>query len=323
MSAAVERRPVIGLGDLLRAAVTLDASPDECIQIAKLLDVLPVARPGSPQVARPHPSKQLLTKLAKTPVGNGVGEAERAQTQALEQHFDATSAGDFELVGPTASTRIDVRAHRNFEPIETVSSRAAKAPHHETLFAKLSARNILAASLSIFEELGPIDAARLIDDVASCRGIKRIPREFSATLRRGAVVLVDRSDALEPFSRDVVEVLAAIAAVVGRDRLTRFSFDGTPTQFSRWDDGEPWRFSLPAGTPVLLISDLGLRQPSAECAWDAFTKRVARAGCLLIALVPYPSARLPERLARRLRVVTWDRNTTVAVARRAAQRVGT
>jgi hypothetical protein len=50
---------------------------------------------------------------------------------------------------------------------------------------------------------------------------------------------------------------------------------------------------------------------------------VARAGCLLIALVPYPPARLPERLTRRMRIITWDRNTTVAVARQAAQRIGT
>lgn len=321
MNAASEKRPLVGLGDLIRAAVQLDASPEECVRIAALLDL------RHPSIPRPPPSRR-DRKIAFTEAQATRRQETRNSPAPTEaQTADgATSAGTmsaelFDLAGPTKSNISGLTLPGGIDSIDLAPS-AMKPPRYEPLLSPSSARNILSATLSIEDEQGPIDAARLIDAVASCRAVARLVREPSPTLRRGALVLIDRSEHMDPYHRDIVEVLRSIEQVLGRDGVTRFTFDGAPTELARWDDGEPCAFSAPAGTPVLLLSDLGMRRSSSEDDWYAFATRAARAGCLLIALVPYPPSRLPARLARRMRVVMWDRRTTVAEARHAARKMG-
>jgi hypothetical protein len=322
VSSGIEKRPIVGLGDLIRAAVCLDASTEECARIAALLD-LPRAEPAAapPPSGRPRVTAPPLEQRSLSLPVDPVPQERRREAQELGKRFDTASAGSFELLGPTKSASPGPLVLEGLPPLGPSTVGVATEPH-EPLFAPASTRNILAATLSIEEENGPIDAARLVDDVASCRTVTRLPREPSPTLRRGAFALIDRGETMEPFYRDVAEVLRSIEQVLGSDRLTRFTFDGTPKELSRWADGEPWTFAPPAGTPVVLISDLGLRRPSAEDEWLDFTRRAREIGCPLTALVPYPPARWPEQLAQRMRAVTWDRTTTVAAAWRAARRMG-
>jgi hypothetical protein len=319
VSADFDKRPLIGLGDLIRAAVALDASPEECVKIAALLD-LPRDAPLPAQKRRPPPEPTKPPELPpKEPPVASPDPGRRAQEQELGARFDQASTGAFKLVGPTRAAGPVQVALEGASPLEpAIAAGGAAALPYEPLFARASARNILTATLSVEEESGSVDAGRLVAEVASQRAVTRLPRRRSATLRRGAYVLIDRSDTMEPFHRDVTELLRSLERLLG-DRLSRFTFDGAPLKLFRWDDGEPWTLSAPAGTPLLIISDLGLRRPHTEEAWLAFTDRALRMGCLLFALVPYPPSRWPRRIAQRMRVVTWDRATTVADAWRAAR----
>ncbi|HEY0698401.1 MAG TPA: hypothetical protein VGD43_11400, partial [Micromonospora sp.] len=72
----------------------------------------------------------------------------------------------------------------------------------------------------------------------------------------------------------------------------------------------------PSGTPVLLLSDLGVNgrwwDTSAEpWEWRAFARLAARHGCPVVALAPCPPSRRPRWLDALFPVVTWDRTATV------------
>ena len=103
-------------------------------------------------------------------------------------------------------------------------------------------------------------------------------------------------------------------------------FSGSPEQGAGAGSRVEWSAYEPPvrPRPILVVSDLGVGVPplgddaAPADEWLRFAARVRRAGCPLLTLSPYPAGRVPRRLARRLRVVLWDRTTTAAVARRAA-----
>jgi hypothetical protein len=325
VSAAIEKRPLVGLGDLLRAAITLNASPSDCRRIAALLDVAGTAPPLPPPSRRVRVTAPPPAPRPQTPASDPAAlpaKAPQALARDLAQRFEAASGGAFTLLEPETVEPPEWAVPDGVPPASPALEGARPAPLHEPLFVPTQTRNILAAVLAVEEANGPIDAARLVEEVASCRAITRLPRARSVTLRRGAVVLLDRGDSMEPFQRDVIEVIAAIERLIGRDGLIRATFEGTPSKLSRWADGEPWTFSAPPGTPVLLVTDLGLRRPWEEREWVSFVEVTQRASCPVIAIAPYPSDRWPELLAQHLRAVVWDRTTTVGQASREARRSG-
>jgi hypothetical protein len=68
---------------------------------------------------------------------------------------------------------------------------------------------------------------------------------------------------------------------------------------------------------VLVVSNFGIGGPvlhaqrSRPHEWVKFAQLLAEAGCPVAGLVPYPSLRWPDDVAARIRLLTWDRGTTV------------
>jgi hypothetical protein len=212
------------------------------------------------------------------------------------------------------------------EPLPEAGS-SVVAPTFEPLLVAQWARGILAASVATLSEAGPLDVERLVRGIARGTAWRRIPRRPWPTLARGALVLVDRSDALLPFAADQEQVVEQIRAVVGRDGVQVLDFEGNPawgagtgSQDEWQEDFERWR--PPVGTPVLALSDLGIGsgygiRPVHPAAWRAFADLLRRAGCPLVAFVPYASKRWPADLGRALHVLPWDRGTSARTVRRA------
>jgi hypothetical protein len=182
--------------------------------------------------------------------------------------------------------------------------------------------------LSTSAEEGDVDDERLLASVARCEPATTLPRGRLSTLRRGAQVMVDTSEAMAPFRRDLGELLDRIGTVMGEGRAQILHFEGDPLQI-RPDKAarkrEPSRFWVgyappSPGTPVLLLSDLGLRRPQRVQRWIEFARTVRRASCPLIALCPYPKSRFTAPLIDLVTIVHWDRATTVAAARRIVRR---
>ena len=78
----------------------------------------------------------------------------------------------------------------------------------------------------------------------------------------------------------------------------------------------------PAGVAVLLVTDLGVGRPGpgrrvpSVADWLDFASHMRRAGCPLVAFVPYAPARWPAELKPCIRILPWDRSTSARTVRR-------
>ena len=204
-------------------------------------------------------------------------------------------------------------------------------PEHAPLLRPLWTRHIVTAMCSTSVPEGPVDAERLTEQVVRSRPVTSLPRRPRPTVRRGAQVLVERGPAMLPFRRDVQQLLTALRTVVGKDQLVVGPFERHPL-----DDAITWvpggrttRWDPPtAGTPVLLVGDLGITQTfghvrgASLAEWLAFARRCRGAGCPAIALVPHDQPFWPPALARTFTMIPWGHRTTVATVRRALLRAG-
>jgi hypothetical protein len=197
-------------------------------------------------------------------------------------------------------------------------------PSRAPLLQRHWARHILSAVAAVAIGEGTIDEPRLIEAVSLLRPIDRLPRRKRPTLRRGLQLLVDRGSAMMPFTFDAQEIIAQLRSVVGRDNMTATTFEGTPLSdvvSLRLRRRVPWQPPAP-GTPILVITDLGLTQRygdvrgAAESEWLEFAARCRAAGCAVTALVPRREADWPPALRRAFTILPWDRPTTVAVVLR-------
>jgi hypothetical protein len=71
---------------------------------------------------------------------------------------------------------------------------------------------------------------------------------------------------------------------------------------------------------VVLLSDLGIGEPvhqferALPAEWLRFAEQARRAGCPLVAIVPYEPRRWPASLRRLMAIIPWDRRTTALAA---------
>jgi hypothetical protein len=144
-------------------------------------------------------------------------------------------------------------------------------------------------------------------------------------VRAGAQVLVDRSETMEPFSRDVEHLLERIPAVVGRERAQVLFFESSPQQTGVGPrlDWQEHRFQ--PGVPILALTSLGINEAPHHAmataqAWRTFAEAACDAGCPLVTLVPYPPSRWPAGLSESMVILEWDRGTTVGHARQLVRR---
>ena len=72
-----------------------------------------------------------------------------------------------------------------------------------SLFVPRWQRGIVTAAISTASPDGPIDVARIVDDIANGLAIRRLPRLTLHTTRKGLQVLIDIADGMRPFADDV------------------------------------------------------------------------------------------------------------------------
>ena len=198
-------------------------------------------------------------------------------------------------------------------------------PPHAPLLREQWSRHIVAAIAAVPIADGGVDESRLIDDVSRLRPVARLPRRLRRTVRRGVQLLIDRGDAMQPFFTDVQDVIRSLRTVVGRDQLNGASFAYTPEAgdvlWLRSRERAPW--SPPGhGTPILVISDLGMAQQYGDVRggsageWLAFARRCRAAGCPVVALVPRDESVWPAPLRSAFTMVPWDQRTNVSTVLR-------
>ncbi len=315
----------IGLGDYLRAVEALGAADDPalCRRVAAILGVEARAMAAEEREPRSRSITAGGLRTGRTPVDAilaAAAEDAAGRAAAVDAPAGGAAAEDIEVVEVTATAPPAA-------PMPQLAAPAGPPPPlpYEPLFDPQRRRALISAALAAARAEGEIDEPALIDRIASAQPIVTVPRRMRLTLARGAQILVDLSPSMLPFRRDQDELLARIDRLVADGLLDVQTFDGDPGQTwsrrRRASAHEPPR----PGTPVLALTDLGLRdaregrlQPATT--WLLFAARLAQAQVPFVALVPYPPAALPRPMLDRIAVVQWDRPASVSSVQRAAAR---
>jgi hypothetical protein len=304
----------ISLGDLVAALRVLQPSTDGEAGIARLLGfrTAPAERPvtsAQPQSATAPP----LTSARQS-----------TETVAETQARFLPGSDKFEVLLSESEALGSARLVSGIKPLERGDPEdTLPSPPVAPLFRPRWTRHLISGALSTSGDSGSIDFERLCEAMARMQPVVRLPCHPLPTLKRGVQVLVDQGEGMQPFIEDQEQMLRCIVRVVGKDKATVMGFAGSPLrgagESSRWE----WREYRPPGqgTPVLLMTDLGIRQSTRwsewadEAEWLAFARTLNRSGNPLAALVPYGRDRWPASLRTAVKIIHWDQRTTISKVR--------
>lgn len=306
----------IFLGDLARAICELGVKDPEAIKLVAAMLGFSVSLPleekkasrsetsAAPEVAAGAPVSSTTEDVNPDYAPASVSIAEDRQAIAIQLN---QTAGQKETWIPEV------------EPLPRQEDGPIVTPPLIPLFMPQWTRGILSAAFSTLADEGQLDIERVTELLARGENVERLPTLPALTLGRGVQLLLDKSQAMMPFIRDQAWVLREIRNVVGTNKVEVLRFIGSPLR-GAGSGLRPWPAYQPPlpGVQVVLLSDLGIRQPmlaadwADEEEWADFARVVRHAQCPLMALVPYKSARWPRAVSRLMTIVPWDRVTTAA-----------
>jgi hypothetical protein len=317
----------IYLGDLLRAVCELGVrEPAVLKMLAEMLGFSLDLREEQPQQQQPT-----TTPGESTLDGRGPGGADTRRDGARRsQTEDVSDEVEDELPAPTPERRsIPARLTPapgrrekwipEVDPLPAQEDVTIGPPPFIPLLAPQWTRGILSKALATTSADGPLDIERATEMLARHERLERLPTLSEWTLRRGVQLLLDKSAAMMPFMRDQAWLLGEIRDVIGADRMRVLRFTGSPARGAGVGLKSPPPYEPPPpGTPIVLLTDLGISRPplaadwADEDEWVEFAELAGHAQCPLVAFVPYKPDRWPQRLAQALTIVQWGRATTAA-----------
>lgn len=296
--------PEISLADLIRALHTLEPNKDSLEYVASMLGfeldkkiLKPLPEPDEPPKPLPH-HESIISEKPKV-------------TRNILANVSMHTVEENEL------TKFSLP--KMPKPLKDNSGENEPLPEYHPLFIPIWTRAIITKLLSIEVDEGLPDIQKLIKIISENQPLRQIPRKAYPTLRRGVQVLIDIGPGLLPYMCDQVSLLKQLKHIVGTDRIEVWDFIGTPLKYSVFSDELIHSYQLPSpGTPILMLTDLGIAIPSFATEntsvdeWIEFAQHVHEAGCPLLALIPYNSTRWPNALKDQMIIVQWDRETTVS-----------
>jgi hypothetical protein len=317
-----ELPPAIFLGDLFRAKDKLQPSDAEALRrIAELLGLYPEE---ASRLLEDEITDRMLRRAQSRqgpedwPIPSSL-ESERPPERrpyVPRPRYQRSKLSPIEVSAQEWANEI--------EPLSPAASEESSVPLPlEPLFNPQWTRAILSGSLSTTVYEGPVDVPRVLDRLARMESLSTLPRLPVPTARRGVQVLVDKSQAMEPYLSDLEYLQERVRRVIGQSRVKVLHFVGSPLRGAGAGPRRLWKNYQPpyTGTPVLLLTDLGIGQPllsdeqASEQEWLHFVALIQKARCPLIAMVPYAPSRYPSAIARALIIICWDRSTTAGKVR--------
>jgi len=155
------------------------------------------------------------------------------------------------------------------------------------------------------------DLDRLVEMVSRGRMPRRLPCRRVHRWAPSCQLILDLSPRLLPFQQDYWRLLPALARLRGHLGLeVLVTRDGPEGEVGHPGDPSFTSYVSPeAGTPVLILSDLGcMGEPGERAAWRRFGRRLRREGLTPVALMPCPPRFWDPRLAGLFFPVAWDRS---------------
>ena len=359
------RRPIVSLADALRCQAELDTRGEATADMLRLLglDILADTSERDPDDLRDDAGRLATgARRESTPseLSARVGESRRNASAAAVAETDAANPAHEAQAAQTGGlpTRLRRLPPVRLAPADGMSrasalpaaATATRPPDPDPLFATTQRRAILTAAITTFVREGRLDVDTIVQSTVSARPMRALPRLLRGTVRRGAQVLVDRSEAMAPYWRDQDQLIAQLRELLGRGHLEVFTFRGFPVPFDRTresasvddldenglaDIAEAPRAAAPSaarwrpprsGTPVVIVSDFGIgaRIDGEEWVplsrWLQFADEVRALGCNIVGLIPYDSRRWPAGLPTRIACIPWSERTTAGAVRRTIRR---
>jgi hypothetical protein len=204
------------------------------------------------------------------------------------------------------------------------AARLGSALPFQPLLDERWSRAVISGAVAALDARGPIEMDVVVERIVRGHMLDRVPRTMVPTMAHGVDLLVDVGGGMEPFARDQSDLARRIAAVVGRERTRLLWFTACPQRGAGERFRDAWTSYVPPvkGTPVIVLSDLGVGDPpvpgerAAEAEWVDFGARLRRAGCPALAFVPYDPQRVAPAVRAIVKVLPWDHRTGVARVRR-------
>lgn len=307
----MSNRPEIWLADLIRAWRALEPDDAAAAHVAHVLGLGAYGPVGalSAQRQQANPPRAEPAPLDPAPSGESTWTAPPASRPTPPLLRPVGTAGWPDEVDWRDASLLD-RAPERDQPVDLLL---------EPLLEPNTAGPVLEAVLATGGPGDEIDIEALVDTIARHRLIEEIPLKTRPSLFRGVHVLVDIAEPMMLFALDQREVVDRLRALIGAWNVRVERFAGHiasgcgPGSVATWKAFEP----PPHGTPVLLLSDLGLGTDPDDVAqeWIDLADTLSRRSSQLVALVPYESGRwdaLSSELRRSVGLVTWDRSTSVS-----------
>ena len=159
------------------------------------------------------------------------------------------------------------------------------------------------------------DLSRLVDRLARGEQLRHFPKASCKGWASQAQLIIDYDESLLPFWNDFNVLRQKLAYIEGQVGLNVLAFPtGDPTGSCWQDTPTGWRtierYTPPsAGSPVLILSDLGCNEASEQrrLRWQRFGEQLAHFACRAVALMPCPPRWWDAKLTRLFYSAYWDR----------------
>ncbi len=332
-------RPVVSLADLLRVAGVLGLDGEGMHDVAlrrrtaELLGLTIAPLEPTPRRERTRKTASAESTDVRPPIGSPRPERPAAAAVPAPPRSGTSGAPPRRLTRLTSRPAAPIRSAppRRTRPLADLLApgrESAVAAVETGLFVKRWRRAILSTAARTDFADGPVDVDAVIARIAKGRAFAAVPRASVPSLRRGVQLLVDVGPGMRPFAADADDLRAAVRATVGECRLDVLEFEACPLRGAGRGSRVDWREYEPpaAGTPVLVLSDLGISPIAPEerasvSEWVRFAATIARSGCPLFAFTPYGRERWPKRFRHSVHPIRWDRKTNTGTVQRVKDRV--
>lgn len=298
----------VGRGDLLRL---LEVHGDSKLEAMAILLGYTLPTPDKQPKARRGTPLPLVSTSAESehPPDSSPGAAGRMQQQtrrrAPVQFFAATKRSRVVHLPVIEDKPIH-------EPIAADLDK--RPPRHEALVPWRRLWPFLKQILGSCGMDHSLDIDAAVEEIARGEILRRLPLSRYQQWALAFQVMADFSHRLLPFWEDFNSLLARLHNIRGEAGVELLMVRGSPESgCERWRAPRPrppYPYQLPEnGTPLLILSDLGLLGTDAErAAWANFGRNLVMQGLCPVVLTPTPRRFWDPALLHWFRPVCWDRD---------------